>query len=96
MSFLVCGVLSSIVFSVGLDKYKFYLKGMRTLLFFAALFGAALFFTLPHDDIALACTNFAILGVFNCPVIPLGYAFSAELAYPVSDVLVFSIVQTSM
>lgn len=40
---------------------------------------------IPEGKIVLLSVNLVFLGVFVLPIIPLGYSFSVELTYPVSE-----------
>jgi len=43
--------------------------------------------SLPSGNVTLMAINLAVLGFFMIPIIPLGYSFSVELTYPVSEAM---------
>ena len=45
------------------------------------------FITLPTSNLFLVLVNISLVGFFLLPIIPLGYGFSIELTYPVSEAM---------
>lgn len=60
---------------------------MRIICFGTLANTIVIYFTLPTRNFLLFNANIATLGFFILPVIPVGYSFSIELTYPVSEVM---------
>ena len=45
------------------------------------------FLTLPTGNIYLVLVNISLVGFFLLPIIPLGFGFSIEVTYPVSEAM---------
>ena len=87
--FIISGLVGSFIISSLLDKYNTYLKALRTVCFGSLACGACLRLTFPLGPPALVpvVINIGAVGVFIIPIIPVSYAFSVELTYPVSEAM---------
>ena len=86
-TFITSGLIGSFFFGFLLDKYKKYLLVLRMVCFgtfFSALF---VFLTLPSKNMIIFDFNIAVMGFFILPIIPVGYSFSIELTFPVSEAM---------
>jgi hypothetical protein len=45
------------------------------------------YFSLPSMNIYFVIPNVFLLGFFTIPIIPIGYSFSVELTYPISEIM---------
>ena len=86
-TFIVAGLIGSFVCSYFLDKHKTYLKVVRTISAGCVIFAALFYVTLPSKNIYLFTANIFCLGFCMIPIIPVGYAFSVELTFPVSEAM---------
>ena len=85
--FLVCGVVSSFIFGVILDKTKKYKRIIMVLVIGACIFVATSLYTLPRKSVPLFAVNISIIGVFVIPIIPISYALSVELTFPIDEAM---------
>jgi sugar phosphate permease len=86
-TFITSGLVGSFFFGFLLDKYQKYLLVLRIVCFgtlFASLF---VFLTLPSEQMIPFDINIAVMGFFILPIIPVGYSFSIELTFPVSEAM---------
>ena len=94
-SFILSGLVGSFVFSALLDKYQRYLLQLRVICFGVLFLYFFTFKTLQDKDeanqgqtnVILLSVNIACIGFILLPIIPLGYSFSIELTYPVSEAM---------
>ena len=86
-SFVFAGVIGSFLFSYILDKYQIYIKTLRFICFGALLSCLCIAYTLPMKSTAILSANLFMLGLFNLPVIPIGFSFCVELTYPLGEAL---------
>ena len=84
-TFIFFGLCGSFVASSILDKTQKYLKTLRIVCWGSFLFSSLIFITLPSKSVYWLDLNIAILGIFILPIIPVGFSFSVELTYPVSE-----------
>ena len=85
--YLVFGVTGAFMFGVILDKTKKYLFIYRLICSIMVLAAIPVFWTLPSGRMGLFAPNICILGFFLISTIPIGFAFSVEIAFPVSEAL---------
>ena len=85
--FIFSGLVGSFVASSILDKTQLYLHSLRFVVFGAIFFTFFILFTLPSQKVWLLAINISLLGFFILPMIPIGYSFSVELTYPVSEAM---------
>merc|ERR1719329_1026596 len=87
VSFVIFGVSGGIAFSMMLDKYQCYLKTLQLINLGCVITGGIAFWGLPSGNTIVFCINIGLIGLFLLPIIAVGFAFCAELAYPNSDSL---------
>lgn len=87
VTFIFCGLIGSFVTSVVMDKTKKYLTIFRVVSFGSLIITSGFYWTLPSGNMFILVPHVALIGAFIIPIIPLGYAFSVELTYPVSEVM---------
>jgi FLVCR family feline leukemia virus subgroup C receptor-related protein len=85
--FIISGLVGSFIFSGLLDKHKKYLLQLRVVCFFTLGLFCFSFVTLKTGSLLLVSINISIVGFFLLPIIPLGFGFSIELTYPVSEAM---------
>ena len=85
--YLIFGVTGAFIFGFILDKTKRYLFIYRLLCTIIILVAIPVFWTLPSGHMGLFAPNICILGFFLISTIPIGFAFSVEIAFPVSEAL---------
>mmetsp|Transcript_11085 Transcript_11085/g.11178 ORF Transcript_11085/g.11178 Transcript_11085/m.11178 type:complete len:196 (-) Transcript_11085:41-628(-) len=86
-SFLIFGVAASFISGAILDRTK---KFKLLLLIYAivTVIGIALcFYTLPSGNVILFSINVAVNGMSIIPVIPLGFAYSVQITYPIPETM---------
>lgn len=85
--FIVSGILGSFVYGVLLDKYqKYKLIFLIITMCTCITIGLALA-TLPSGNAVLFAINLIVLGSSILSAIPVSYAFSVELTYPISEAM---------
>lgn len=82
---IISGLTGSFILSSYLDKHKNYLSQLRMVCFTTIFLFSFSFWTLETRNIYLVLFNISLIGFFLLPIIPLGYGFSVELTYPVSE-----------
>ena len=85
VTFIVSGVIGSMVFSAILDRLRCYTLMMKILSGGTVLSGIAAFFTLPTGNLAILLPNIIALGLFIIPIFSISYSFAVELTYPISE-----------
>ena len=75
------------MFSILLDKHHKYLLTLRIVCFGAFISSIMIIYTLPLQSTLWLSINIFFLGLFNLPVIPIGFTFCIELTYPLSEAL---------
>ena len=85
--FIMSGLVGSFVFSGQLDKHQKYLLQLRIVCFTTLFLFSFSFLTLPTGSLLLVSLNISVVGFFLLPIIPLGFGFSIELTYPVSEAM---------
>lgn len=84
-TFIISGLIGSFFFGFLLDKYQKYLLVLRLVCFGTMLSALFIFLTLPSENMFIFDTNIAVMGFFILPIIPVGFSFSIELTFPVSE-----------
>jgi len=86
-TFILSGVIGSFVYGVLLDKYNRY-KLTMSVICFSAIFSFGLaFWTLPSRNVGLFAVNLVLVGISVLPIIPVAFAFSVELTFPLAEAL---------
>ena len=85
--FIVAGVAGSAVSGVVLDKTQKYLLTYKLLCLGTLVFALGFIWSLPSKNLLVLCANLFLLGISLLPIIPVGFAFSVELAFPVSEAI---------
>jgi hypothetical protein len=85
--YIVGGVIGAFFFSFILDKYRCYLKSLKIVCFGCFVSMCGVYFTMPLGNFNIYAINTGVLGFFVISIIPIGYSFSVELTYPVSEVM---------
>ena len=86
-TFILLGLVGSFVCSSMLDKTQQYLRTLKIVCWGSFIMTGFIFLSLPSHSVWLLDLNIAILGIFILPIIPVGFAFSVELTYPVSEAM---------
>ena len=84
---IISGLTGSFILSSQLDKSKKYLLQLRMVCFTTLFLFSFSFLTLPSGNLYLVLVNISVVGFFLLPIIPLGFGFSIELTYPVSEAM---------
>ena len=84
---IVSGLVGSFIIASLLDKYKKFLLTIRLLCLGSLLATSLVNYTLPSRNMWLLEANIAVVGFFVLPIFPVGYSFSVELTYPVSEAM---------
>ena len=87
VAFVCAGMAGSILFSFILDKYHCYVALLRVITLFTSILMAAILYTLPSRNTLLLSINMGLLGLFNVPIIPIGFSLASEITFPVSVTL---------
>ena len=90
--FIFSGLVGSFIQGALLDKYGKYLLLLKGICFGVLFFFLGFFYTLrergdDNTNMIVLTFNVAIIGFLLLPIIPLGYGFSIELTYPVSEAM---------
>ena len=85
--FIFCGLGGSFVIAGYLDKSYKYLMVLRCVCFGTLILSTIFMYVLPLGNTLYSCINIALVGIVILPIIPLGYSFSIELTYPVSEAM---------
>ena len=86
-TFITSGLLGSFFFGFLLDKTQKYLLILRIVCFGTLATALFVFWTLPTEKLSIFDVNIACMGFFILPIIPVGYSFSIELTFPVSEAM---------
>lgn len=84
---IVSGLVGSFIVAALLDRYKKFLLTIRVLCLGSLLATSLVNYTLPSRNMWLLEVNIAFVGFFVLPIFPVGYSFSVELTYPVSEAM---------
>lgn len=87
VTFIFCGLIGSFVVSMAMDKTKKYLTIFRIVSFGSLIITPGFYWSLPSNNMYILVPHVGLIGCFIIPIIPIGYAFSVELTYPVSEVM---------
>ncbi|CDW84540.1 UNKNOWN [Stylonychia lemnae] len=83
--FTIFGLIGTLVFGIILDKYAKYKLITNIMTIGACISLSLIFWTLPTSNVLLHSANLAFAGFFITPIIPIGFAFSVELTFPVPE-----------
>ena len=84
---MVSGIIASFVSSKILDKHSKYILIYRIICISSCIFTATSIYTVPAKNLWVLGANLIILGASIIPVKPIGFSFSIELSYPVSEAM---------
>lgn len=87
ITFIFCGLIGSFICSYLMDKTKKYLLIFRIITFGSLFMTIFIYWSLPSEKMWLLDVNVGIMGILIIPIIPIGYSFSIELTYPVSEAM---------
>lgn len=90
---VLSGFLSSIVFPILIQKWQWYLKSMKIMVYGALVAQVAIMLSLVSEELNYVTMAMALFGIFNIPTICIVYTFATEVTYPVSETLFGSIYQ---
>ena len=85
--FIISGLIGVIISGILLDKTRKYKLIFQMIGYLAIFFAATLMFTMPYKSAPLLIINTSLLGLSLVPVLAIGYSFSVELTYPVSEAM---------
>ena len=85
------GYISSILFPVVIQKYRWYRKSMQILVAGVLLSEIFILFALNNGNRDLVLLSMGIFGFFNLPTMTVVYSYATETTYPASEVLFGSI-----
>lgn len=90
-SSVICGFISSFLFPILIQKYKWYLKSVKLLTIGAFFAMICISLSLESRKLVYTLTAICLFGFFNIPVMSVIYTFTTEITYPVSEALTASI-----
>lgn len=91
--FILCGLVSSVIFPILIEKYHWYNRLMRIICFGAFIFCSLSLIALPIKSYAMTLLTVGLMGFFVIPTMPVAYAFAQELTFPASEALFGSLMQ---
>ena len=85
--FVISGLVGSMLVGWILDKTNKYLLIYKILCFGTLASAVPFTWTLPSGEMGWLVPNIFLLGFFLLPTIPVGYGFSVEISFPVSEAM---------
>lgn len=85
--FVLCGLISSIIFPILIEKHRWFLRSLRIIAVGAFIAILTVLIALPTHSFSFCLITIGLLGFFVIPTMSIVYAFATELTYPVSEAL---------
>ena len=85
--FIIFGLIGSFTVAKIIDKTSKFLFSFQACCILTLFSIAIMAATLPSKKVPLFAPNVSAMGLFLLPIIPLGYTFSIELTFPVSEAM---------
>lgn len=92
-TFVLSGLVSSIIFPILIEKYHWFLKSLKIIVIGAFLASIIVLAAVPSRVFYFALASIGLLGFFIIPTMSVVYAFATELTYPSSEALFGSLLQ---
>ena len=90
--FICFGLVGAFAVSIKVDKSKKYLLTYRIIVIGTLVCSLAFLITLPMGNVLALYLNNLFFGMFLVPLTPIGYSFSVEMTYPVSEAMSIGII----
>ena len=85
VSYIVCGVVASVVHAAILDKKKSYKKQLFVIIMMNLIVSIVMIATIAKQSVALTTIVVGFVGISQIPIIGVGYQFATEIVYPIGD-----------
>ena len=85
--FIISGILGAAFQGYVMDVLKKYIFAIRMICFGSVLAALIFIYSCSTENITIVLINVGVLGFLLLPIIPVGYAFGAELTYPISEAM---------
>lgn len=92
-TFVICGLISSIIFPILIEKYHWFLRSLKIIVIGAFISSIIVLIAVPSQKFGFAVIAIGLLGFFVIPTMSVVYAFATELTYPNSEALFGSLLQ---
>lgn len=83
-AFVVSGLVSTMIFPMLIQKFHWFKRSLRIVVFGALTAAISTMVILPTQSFGLSIIATALLGTFLIPTLSITYAFATELTFPVS------------
>ena len=93
--FVVCGLISSIIFPIVIEKHHWFLKSLKMICYGALLSSLLVAIAIPSRIFWFAIISIGLLGFFVIPTMSIVYALATEVTYPSSEALFGSLLQAA-
>ena len=85
--FILSGMLGAAFQGYMMDVFKKYIFAIRMICFGSVVATIVFCYSVGTENINIVLINVAAIGFLLLPIIPVGYAFGAELTYPISEAM---------
>lgn len=92
-TFVVAGLISSILFPILIEKYHWFLRCLKIITIGSFLSSIVVLPAVSSNVFAFATSAIGLLGFFVIPTMSVTYAFATEVTYPISEALFGSLMQ---
>ena len=92
---ILSGLISSIIFPIIIDRYHWFLRSLKIIVFGAFISSVLVYGTIPHKNLLPSLISIGLLGFFLIPTMSVVYAFATEVTYPSSEALFGSLLQAT-
>lgn len=92
-TFVVAGLISSIMFPLLIEKYHWFLRCLKVITIGSFISSIIVIGAVPSKIFAFAVLAIGLLGFFVIPTMSVTYAFATEVTYPISEALFGSLMQ---
>jgi MFS family permease len=86
--FVVCGVISSLIFGVMLDKYRKYLQTLKAICYGTTFMLLTCYASFLQGSIWIVGASSMLIGIIIVPILPVGSAFAGELTFPMEQAVI--------
>ena len=93
--FVICGLISSIIFPIIIEKHLWFLKSLKIICYGAFLSSLLALCAVPSENLSYVLISFGLLGFFLIPTMSIVYALATEATYPISEALFGSLLQAA-
>mmetsp|Transcript_13164 Transcript_13164/g.11641 ORF Transcript_13164/g.11641 Transcript_13164/m.11641 type:complete len:412 (-) Transcript_13164:254-1489(-) len=93
ISYIVCGVIGSMVHATFLDKHKSFKKQLLIIIVMNLIVGIINLATIGMGSVVITTIVVGFVGISQLPIIGVGYQFACEIVYPIGDNITIGLLQ---